>query len=297
MKSITVTQFLREVLLLLHLSQCHPDTKACASLCSETLHRPISSKTVYCEHNLRLIRSRMRTTKKFPPPLEDGEEIVPLKRSLTSLPRKAILSILSFIPHSIVLNFACANRDISIIIKGESSTRPPPSLTCEKISSTNTQTHSPCTLIVDRVRTTPNHSSFTQQKAHSKKECTPEHSNSPSPLGPYHPKTQTQTHTEDFPLFYDYTLKFNCGRRSSFVKNKKGGALLFQKKQKKGTNMLSPMNMLSPNEGGPTEVSIHDRYHIIEITTNNRPLKSKKVRATLVALANRSSLNKLHFVR
>eukprot|EP00485_Elphidium_margaritaceum_P014507 CAMPEP_0202729616 /NCGR_PEP_ID=MMETSP1385-20130828/186224_1 /ASSEMBLY_ACC=CAM_ASM_000861 /TAXON_ID=933848 /ORGANISM="Elphidium margaritaceum" /LENGTH=639 /DNA_ID=CAMNT_0049395883 /DNA_START=88 /DNA_END=2008 /DNA_ORIENTATION=+ len=79
-------------------------------------------------------------------------------------------------------------------------------------------------------------------------------------------------------IFDGYTLKFDCGRRGSFVG--KGAKFL-------GSNGKHAMDRQQ-------EVLIHDGQRLIVITSNNKPLSSSTIRDALYALS-KTSLSKVYF--
>eukprot|EP01084_Bolivina_argentea_P091031 163938_1 len=89
------------------------------------------------------------------------------------------------------------------------------------------------------------------------------------------------TITGDFKLFYDYTLKIDCGRRGSFLGRQNKGIL-----DSKGRAVTTKSS----------EIVINDKHKSIVISTSNKPLRSSAVRNALIAIS-KTSINRLHFRR
>eukprot|EP01084_Bolivina_argentea_P183914 317303_1 len=84
---------------------------------------------------------------------------------------------------------------------------------------------------------------------------------------------------KDFPIFTNYTLKFDCGRRGSFIGREKRGYV------DNNGNLKSRKN---------PEVIINDKQKMILITTSNKPLRSLATKEAIIQISH-TSISKIYF--
>eukprot|EP01083_Nonionella_stella_P123643 372638_1 len=84
---------------------------------------------------------------------------------------------------------------------------------------------------------------------------------------------------KDFPIFTNYTLKFDCGRRGSFIGREKRGYF---------DNNCNLKSSKKP------EVIINDKQKMILITTSNKPLRSLATKEAIIQISH-TSISKIYF--